>query len=154
MGGPHADERTHVLDDPLGQVFEELAQLRGEYTARLAALEEENGRLRARMAVLERPPARRDDGEASVAGVDAPEPDLSRRSLLRRVGAATAIGTGVAVGTSLLGATPASAGTDGDVVLGGTRAVNNAGSAITEIWSTSDRGTLNVFNELESASSS
>src|SRR5205807_8096673 len=106
------------------EVVEELRALRG----RVATLEADNERLQ-----VSRP-----SGEAPSPATEV----LTRRDLVKRAGLAAAGGAGLVAASALVAASPASAGTDGDVVLGG---FNDSGGVPTILESTSSP-TLAVLN--------
>ena len=108
------------------EVVEELRALRG----RVATLEADNERLR-----VSRPSG---EGPSPATQV------LTRRDLVKRAGLAAAGGAGLAVASALVAASPAAAGTDGDVVLGGS---NDSFDAGTDLFSRSASATLGVVNE-------
>src|SRR5438445_2342241 len=98
------------------EVIEELRAMRG----RMANLEADNERLR-----VSRPNA-----EAPAPATEV----LTRRDLVKRAGLVAAGGAGLVAASALVAPSPASAGTDGDVVLGG---VNNSGGSPTVLGSDS-----------------
>jgi hypothetical protein len=109
--------------------------------ARLAAIEDENCRLAAEVQALKTSR----NGSGNARG-DRTGP-ISRRDVFRVLGGAAA-GAGL-VASGAVGAQPASAGTDGDVVLGGTAAQNDAGSAVTHL--TSNAGGAPAFTATNTA---
>lgn len=125
---------SRTTDEPLSHLLEELADLRVR-----------NDRLSKRVEALEkpRPLARGGQGDRTDVEPSASEATVTRRGMLRRLGAVGAAGAGAALGSSVLSAQPAAAAA-GDPVLAGT--FNDAGDDSTTLISSSPLEVLSVAN--------